>query len=109
MSDLLYLPFLALNPTIKSVPGIIIMTICFLGGLCCIIMAVLIYCFRYFKPITVSSPVFCYLQLLGILMGYIATLLYLGIPNVGKCISKQLLMTTGFVLVIGSIVAKNYR
>jgi hypothetical protein len=42
-------------------------------------------------------------------MAYVAMLLYLEKPNAAKCISKQLLMVTGFVLVIGSIIAKNYR
>lgn len=57
----------------------------------------------------VSSPVFCYLQLSGMSMIYTSVLLYLGKPNVGKCIAVALLMVVGFVLVIGSLIAKNYR
>lgn len=87
----------------------IVLVISVLGLICCAMMIVLIFIFRYFKPIIVSSPIFCYLQLVGISMAYISVLLKLGKPNAAKCISLQLLLTVGFVLVIGSIIAKNYR
>ena len=87
----------------------VILAVGVLGLLCCTIMMILIYLFRYFKPIAVSSPVFCYLQLLGISMAYLSMLLILCKPSVATCISVVFLLTVGFVLVIGSIIAKNYR
>lgn len=100
---------IALNPTINQVTGILMAVICGLGLLCSQIMIVFIFWFRHLKPIMVSSPIFCYLQLIGISLTYIAVLLYLEKPTVAKCISRQIILVVGFALVIGSIIAKNYR
>ncbi|KAI9491860.1 periplasmic binding protein-like I [Zychaea mexicana] len=99
----------ALNPTSDNAGGIIIMAISALGLLCCIVMMILIILFRDLKSITVSSPTFCCLQLIGLMMGYIGATLYIDKPNAATCISRKFLITGAFVLVIGSIIAKNYR
>ncbi|KAI7887263.1 periplasmic binding protein-like I [Mucor mucedo] len=99
----------ALNPSVHNAAGITALVICSIGIVCCKSMMVLIFFYQYLKPIMVSSPVFCYLQLSGISMIYTSILLYLGKPNVGKCIAVVLLTVIGFVLVIGSLIAKNYR
>ncbi|KAI8336060.1 periplasmic binding protein-like I [Choanephora cucurbitarum] len=99
----------ALNPTLKNITGIIILTVCVFGFSFTLLMFILIFLFRDLKPIMVSSPIFCYLQLTGIACTYVAVSLYLGIPNPAKCIMRQILLLNGFVLVIGSIVARNYR
>lgn len=98
-----------MNPTVHQVTGILMVVICGLGLLCSKIMMVFIFWFRHLKPIMVSSPIFCYLQLIGISLTYISVLLYLEKPNVGKCIARQIILVIGFALVIGSIIAKNYR
>ncbi|GAN01001.1 hypothetical protein MAM1_0004c00430 [Mucor ambiguus] len=103
------IPRYALNPTVHQVTGIVMVVICGLGLLCSQIMMVLIFWFRHLKPIMVSSPIFCYLQLMGISLTYISVLLYLEKPNVAKCIARQIILVIGFALVIGSIIAKNYR
>ncbi|KAG2220592.1 hypothetical protein INT45_002614, partial [Circinella minor] len=99
----------ALNPTQKNAGGIIILTIIGLGVLCCLTMLVLIIMFKNLKSIAVSSPTFCCLQLIGLMMAYIGAALYIDRPNVAKCIARKFLVTGAFTLVIGSIIAKNYR
>lgn len=106
---LIFMIYLALNPSPHNAAGIAALVICSIGIVCCKSMIVLIFFYQYLKPIMVSSPVFCYLQLSGISMVYTSVLLYLGKPTVGKCIAVVLLMVIGFVLVIGSLIAKNYR
>ncbi|KAI9281054.1 periplasmic binding protein-like I [Sporodiniella umbellata] len=98
-----------LNPKFNKGTGIIITVICVLGISFCLLMMVLIFIYRDLKPIMISSPVFCYLQLVGITMMYATPLLYFDKPTVPQCISRQLVMSTGLVLVVGSIIAKNYR
>jgi hypothetical protein len=70
---------------------------------------VLIICFRDLKMVLVSSPIFLCLQLLGIFAAYASVLLYINDVTVAKCIARQLTLVVGFTLVIGSIIAKNYR
>ena len=72
-------------------------------------MLILIIMFKNLKSIAVSSPTFCCLQLIGLIMAYIGAGLYVDRPNVGKCIVRKFLVTGAFILVIGSIIAKNYR
>ncbi|KAI8394060.1 periplasmic binding protein-like I [Radiomyces spectabilis] len=99
----------ALNPRAKYAAGSVILAICIIGLVCCAIMAVLILLFRDHKYIMAASPVFCCLQLLGLALGYVAVGLYIDRPTAAKCIARQISMTLGFILVIGSIIAKNYR
>lgn len=76
---------------------------------CCLCMLVLILMYRRLKSIMVSSPTFCCIQLLGILMGYLGCIMYVGKPNPAICIARQFIITTGFILVVGSLIAKSYR
>ncbi|RCI03986.1 hypothetical protein CU098_002568, partial [Rhizopus stolonifer] len=98
-----------LNPSLYNAAGIIIMVVCILGTFVCIIMIVLILIFRHLKPIMISSPAFCYLQLLGLIMCYLSLLLAVGKPTIATCITRQFLLPMGFVFVVGSIIAKNFR
>lgn len=98
-----------MNPTLKQASGIVIIVVCVLGLLLSNIMVCLIFWFRDLKPILISSPLFCYIQLAGISMAYISMTLYVDKPNPAKCIARQILLYGGFSLVIGSIIAKNYR
>ncbi|KAI9255533.1 periplasmic binding protein-like I [Sporodiniella umbellata] len=98
-----------LNPTIYNAAGIVIIVLCSVGILACILSGVLIMMYRHLKPIMISSPVFCYLQLLGLIMCYLSLLVKVGKPSPSICISRQFLLPMGFVFVIGSIIAKNFR
>jgi hypothetical protein len=98
-----------INPTFTEIKGIIVVVISILGIVCCAVMMLLIYLFREHQPMMASSPFFCYLQLSGICMAYITTLLFVDKPNAAMCIAREFLITIGFSLVVGSIIAKNYR
>ncbi|CEG65851.1 hypothetical protein RMATCC62417_02548 [Rhizopus microsporus] len=98
-----------MNPTPKSPLGIAILTVCGVGLFFCLLMTILIFLHRHLKPIMISSPVFCYLQLLGISMCYITLILLVRQPTPATCVSRQFLFCMGFTFVVGSIIAKNYR
>lgn len=100
---------LALNPTLSSPAGITVATISAIGLVACLLMLILIISFRGLKAIMIASPFFCCVQLVGLMLTYISTLLYLDKPNIAKCIARQFTMTCGFVFVIGGIIAKSYR
>lgn len=102
-------PFIALNLTLEDGHGIAVVVICATGMFFCLCMLVLILMYRRLKSIMVSSPTFCCIQLLGILMGYLGCLMYVGKPNPAICIARQFIITTGFILVVGSLIAKSYR
>ncbi|KAI8889827.1 periplasmic binding protein-like I [Backusella circina FSU 941] len=102
-------PRTVINPTFDEIKGIVVVTISALGIVCCIVMMALIYLFRDHQPMMASSPFFCYLQLCGICMAYMTALLFVDKPNTAKCIIREFLITIGFSLVVGSIIAKNYR
>ncbi|KAI8971063.1 periplasmic binding protein-like I [Pilobolus umbonatus] len=97
------------NPSISNPQGVLVMTICAISLSLCAMMGILIYFFRDLKPIMVASPIFCYFQLVGLSLTYVYILLFLEKPSVLKCITRQISLTIGFSLVIGSIIAKNYR
>lgn len=100
---------IAINPNIYEGYGLFVMIVCAAGFLSCTLMFGLIFYFRHLKAIMASSPFFCYLQLIGLDLMYVGILLGMGEPTPAKCIALQLFMTVGFSLVIGSMIAKNYR
>ncbi|KAI9027622.1 periplasmic binding protein-like I [Phycomyces nitens] len=98
-----------LNPSADKAIGIVILALSMFGIFCCLVMGILIGLFRNIKPIMAASPFFCYLQLLGLGMSYIAVTLYIDMPTPSKCIARKFIITIAFVLVMTSIIAKNYR
>ncbi|KAI8341058.1 periplasmic binding protein-like I [Chlamydoabsidia padenii] len=100
---------ISLNPKTSAAAGLGIYTVACIGiGLCGMTM-VLIVCYRDLKMVLVSSPIFLHLQLLGITSAYVSVLLYIDDVTAAKCIARQITLVLGFILVIGSIIAKNYR
>ncbi|KAF7731952.1 Metabotropic GABA-B receptor subtype 3A [Apophysomyces ossiformis] len=98
-----------LNPSTKSAGGIIVLILSLIGLIMCLAMMILIIVFRRHKTVRAASPLFCCLQLLGLSLGYITLILYLNKPSFATCVARHFIMTAGFVLVISSIIAKNYR
>ncbi|KAG0182904.1 Metabotropic GABA-B receptor subtype 3A [Apophysomyces sp. BC1034] len=99
----------ALNPSTISGGGILVLILSVIGLIMCLVMLILIVIFRQHKAIMAASPLFCCLQLLGLSLGYIVLILYLNKPSPATCVARHFIMTVGFVLVISSIIAKNYR
>lgn len=89
--------------------GLAIYAISGIGMVLCALTMVLIICYRNLKMVLISSPIFLCLQLVGIFSAYVSVILYLNNVTVAKCIARQLTLLVGFILVIGSIIAKNYR
>ncbi|CAO3573723.1 unnamed protein product [Mortierella alpina] len=52
---------------------------------------------------------FCCLELCGFILLYISTIMGLDIPTGFICMARPLALNVGFVLVVGNIVAKNFR
>ncbi|KAG2236589.1 hypothetical protein INT48_000143 [Thamnidium elegans] len=99
----------AMNSNIYEGYGLFVFITCVIGFSCCVLMFVLVFCFRHLKPIMIASPFFCYLQITGLAMMYVGIVLCLGKPTRLKCILLQLFLSVGFSLTIGSMIAKNYR
>ncbi|KAI9302837.1 periplasmic binding protein-like I [Cunninghamella echinulata] len=98
-----------LNPKTSEPAGLAIYVIACLGILICIISFVLIICYRNLQVVLVSSPIFLCLQIIGICLCYTSVILYVNGVTPAKCIVRQLCLVIGFVLMVGSIIAKNYR
>lgn len=98
-----------MNSNIYEGYGLFVFITCVIGFAFCVLMFVLVFCFRQLKPIMIASPFFCYLQITGLAMMYAGIVLCLGKPTRLKCILLQLFLSVGFSLTIGSMIAKNFR
>ncbi|KAI8343904.1 periplasmic binding protein-like I [Chlamydoabsidia padenii] len=98
-----------LNPKSTQAAGLIIYVLACTGMVLCGLTMVLIICYRNLKMVLISSPIFLCLQLAGIFFSYMSVILYMGNVTVAKCVTRQLSLLVGFILVIGSIIAKSYR
>ncbi|CAO3612652.1 unnamed protein product [Cunninghamella blakesleeana] len=98
-----------LNPKTSEPSGLTIYIIACLGMLTCLITFIFILCYRNLQDILVSSPIFLCLQIIGIFLAYASVILYINDVTRAKCIARQLCLVVGFILIIGSIIAKNYR
>ncbi|KAG0335568.1 hypothetical protein BG004_008397, partial [Podila humilis] len=59
--------------------------------------------------ISLFSPLFCCLELLGFIFLYTSTVMSLDVPTNAICIARPFTLNVGFVLVVANIVAKNFR
>ncbi|RUS16899.1 periplasmic binding protein-like I [Endogone sp. FLAS-F59071] len=98
-----------LNPTWNSAPGIIIIIISVIGAALSIITMITVIMNRNEKIVKATSPLFCCLELLGLIFAYISVVLFLDIPTVASCALRLIMLSIAFVLVIGNIIAKNFR
>ncbi|KFH71348.1 hypothetical protein MVEG_01648 [Podila verticillata NRRL 6337] len=102
-------PLRVLNPKFGSAIGIVIVSVAGLSVLFSLLTMLIVIVYRNAQVIKASSPLFCCLELLGFIFLYISTVMGLGIPTSGLCMARPLLFNVGFVLVVGNIVAKNFR
>ncbi|KAI8098409.1 7 transmembrane sweet-taste receptor of 3 GCPR-domain-containing protein [Gilbertella persicaria] len=56
-----------------------------------------------------GNPLFCCLELIGFMLTYASVMLMIGIPTATSCIVTPVAFSLGFILVIGNMIAKNYR
>ncbi|OZJ02979.1 hypothetical protein BZG36_03141 [Bifiguratus adelaidae] len=88
------------------------LVIIILSGICMTLslaaMIVVIW-YRKVKVIRASSPLFLCLELLGLTIAFSIPLFSLNFPSTAICIVREFLFPIAFILVIGNIVAKNFR
>ncbi|KAF9278430.1 hypothetical protein BGZ68_008585 [Mortierella alpina] len=102
-------PLKVLNPKFGSSIGLVIISVAGLSILFCLLTMLVVVVYRDAQVIKSSSPMFCCLELCGFILLYISTIMGLDIPTGFICMARPLALNVGFVLVVGNIVAKNFR
>ncbi|KAG0214373.1 hypothetical protein BGX28_002190 [Mortierella sp. GBA30] len=102
-------PLEVLNPKFGSSIGMVIISVAGLSILFCLLTMLIVIVYRDAQVIKASSPMFCCLELCGFILMYISTIMGLDIPSNFVCMARPLALDVGFVLVVGNIVAKNFR
>ncbi|KAF9344575.1 hypothetical protein BGX34_005516, partial [Mortierella sp. NVP85] len=102
-------PLRVVNPTYDSALGLVIILAAGIGIIFSLVTMYFVVTYRDAKVIKASSPLFCCLELCGIILLYISTVLGVDIPTSFTCIARPLALDIGFVLVVSNIVAKNFR
>ncbi|KAL7317119.1 hypothetical protein PS15m_003516 [Mucor circinelloides] len=77
--------------------------------LCTCLVLLLVIIFRKHDIFRASSPLFCCFELLGFLFTYTSVIFTLGIPTRASCFLVPITFNFGFLLVLGNLIAKNYR
>ncbi|KAF9082517.1 hypothetical protein BGX23_012384 [Mortierella sp. AD031] len=96
-------PLQVLNPRFGSSIGMVVIAVAGLSVLFSLLTMVIVIVYRNAKVIKASR------QLCGFILLYIATVMGLDIPTKFTCMARPLALNVGFVLVVGNIVAKNFR
>ncbi|CAO3611813.1 unnamed protein product [Cunninghamella echinulata] len=102
-------PSIALNPTYLSPISLGIISICSLGILLSIFTFIIVLAFRKNEIFRASSPLFCCLELIGIILTFAATIERIDQPTQLTCYLAPITFNLGFLLVLGNMIAKNYR
>ncbi|KAG2171444.1 hypothetical protein INT43_009105, partial [Umbelopsis isabellina] len=102
-------PSMALNPSISSPAGMVIFIISAAGILFAFGTMLLVIIFRKHHVFKASSPIFCCLELIGFMLTYANVILMIGVPTTITCYVSPIVFNLGFVLVLGNMVAKNFR
>lgn len=102
-------PLHVLNPKFGSPIGMVIISVGGLSVLFSLLTMMIVIVYRNAQVIKASSPLFCCLELLGFIFLYMSTVMGLDIPTNGLCMARPFAFNVGFVLVVGNIVAKNFR
>ncbi|KAF9575125.1 hypothetical protein EC968_004351 [Mortierella alpina] len=97
------------NPQWNSEAGIACGVLCMIVIGMILISATLVLHFRDHIVIKASSPTFCLLELLGILLVIVWCLLHVGAPTSATCITNSFILVLGVTLVTGSLTIKSYR
>ncbi|KAF9952688.1 hypothetical protein BGZ72_005999 [Mortierella alpina] len=97
------------NPRWNSNAGIACGVLSMIVIIMILISAALVLLFRNHIVIKASSPTFCLLELLGILLVIVWCLLHVGVPSSATCITNSFILTLGVTLLTGSLTIKSYR
>ncbi|KAK4518242.1 choline phosphate cytidylyltransferase [Mucor velutinosus] len=102
-------PSNALNPSFSSMTSQIILGFTATGMFCTCLVLLLVIMFRKHDIFRASSPLFCCFELLGLLFTYTSVIFTMGIPTKTSCFLVPITFNFGFLLVLGNLIAKNYR
>ncbi|KAG0360799.1 hypothetical protein BG005_009879 [Podila minutissima] len=102
-------PLRVLNPKFGSPIGMVVISVAGLSVLFSLLTMLIVIVYKNAQVIKASSPLFCCLELLGFIFLYMFTVMGLDIPTNGLCMARPFALNVGFVLVVGNIVAKNFR
>ncbi|CAO3660737.1 hypothetical protein G6F70_007165 [Rhizopus microsporus] len=102
-------PSVALNPDFGSPIANVILIMSSCGIIFSIVCFIIVMMYRKHEVFKASSPTFCCLELIGFILTYISVTMMIGIPSATSCIVTPIAFSLGFLLVIGNMIAKNYR
>lgn len=102
-------PSSALNPNLGSAISNVIFVLSSCGILFSIFCFILVLTYRKHEVFKVSSPLFCCLELVGFILTYVSVITMIGVPTQAMCFVTPVTFSLGFFLVIGNMIAKNYR
>ncbi|KAI8376579.1 uncharacterized protein BYT42DRAFT_534211 [Radiomyces spectabilis] len=99
----------SLNPGYSSPMSIVILCIASFGTLVALMTMLLVLFYRKHDVFKASSPLFCVLELLGFLLAYASVFFFTALRNQLNCIMVPLTFHLGYSLILGNLIAKNYR
>ncbi|KAL7319878.1 hypothetical protein PS15m_002964 [Mucor circinelloides] len=102
-------PSVPLNPDISSPISHAILALSSAGVLFSLVCFFIVLFNRKHEVFKASSPLFCCLELVGFILTYISVVMMIGIPSQASCIVTPVTFSLGFLLVLGNMIAKNYR
>ncbi|CAO3619185.1 unnamed protein product [Mucor hiemalis] len=102
-------PSVALNPDITSPISHAILALSSAGILFALFCFFTVLFNRKHEVFKASSPLFCCLELVGFVLTYVSVVMMIGIPTQASCIVTPVTFSLGFLLVLGNMIAKNYR
>ncbi|KAF9579093.1 hypothetical protein BGW38_004800, partial [Lunasporangiospora selenospora] len=97
------------NPTWSSGLGVILGVLSTISIFFTIVCAILVVVYRHHIVIKATSPTFCLVELLGLLLVFIWCLFNIGIPSDALCVASIFFLPIGVTLVVASLTVKNYR
>ncbi|KAJ3413828.1 hypothetical protein HDV05_007428 [Chytridiales sp. JEL 0842] len=95
--------------TVESVYGRTIIALEAIGLLGCLFSGILVLVFAERKVIRSASPPFLILMIIGSIFTFVSNTFFIGTPKTVDCHAQIYLQLLGFVLVFGSMIAKNLR
>ncbi|KAI9486341.1 MAG: periplasmic binding protein-like I [Benjaminiella poitrasii] len=98
-----------LNPGYNSPVTISILAISSLGSLVALFSMALVLIYRKREVFKASSPLFCVLELVGFLLAYVSLFFFVGYRTKLTCTIIPITFHLGYALVLGNLIAKNYR
>ncbi|ORZ15701.1 7 transmembrane sweet-taste receptor of 3 GCPR-domain-containing protein [Absidia repens] len=102
-------PKISLNPGYSTPLSIILVTVSAIGTLLAVISICLVIIYRKREVFRMASPLFCVLELIGFILCYTSVLFFIGDKSKLSCIVVPVALNLGWSLVLGNLIAKNYR